>query len=453
MSSTGSAKAQFNPQQVISNRPENPYMAIPLDIDNDGDMDIIKANMEEFTIHWHNNIDGEGSFGPEILISENPALFLSLEGADIDNDGDNDILYLQNNPRKVGWFENIDGQGTFADGQILIETQQGIFVMSVKLNDIDNDNDVDVIAIISNSGFSSNIAWSENVNGLGDFSEVVLLIEDMRANSFQMVDIDNDGETDILTDFDGGSPARLVWHQNLGEVNFGSEEIIYQFDYLQSDNTSISNIEYVDIDTDDKKDIVITSHNDDIGTFYHWFENLDNLGSFGEIQPLANRGVFCDIDNDGDNDIVAHTNNSIFWIENEDGLGTYTTQRNITTEVDWVFYVDQADFNNDGFLDIVSTSIGDEKVAWYENTGILGIVENQLLGLNLYPNPVREILYIENPANYTITSIQIIDLLGRIVLSEKSNVKQLNLSGLKSGILFLRIATENGIITKKIVKE
>ena len=43
--------------------------------------------------------------------------------------------------------------------------------------------------------------------------------------------------------------------------------------------------------------------------------------------------------------------------------------------------------------------------------------------------------------------------MGRLVLKAEGGLNQLDVSKLPSGVLFVRIATENGVITKKVVKE
>ena len=73
--------------------------------------------------------------------------------------------------------------------------------------------------------------------------------------------------------------------------------------------------------------------------------------------------------------------------------------------------------------------------------------------ITIYPNPAKDILTIDNTSNTEITSINIYDVLGRIVLTEKSNMDQVDVSHLDSGLLFMEIETDQGVITKKIVKE
>ncbi len=74
--------------------------------------------------------------------------------------------------------------------------------------------------------------------------------------------------------------------------------------------------------------------------------------------------------------------------------------------------------------------------------------------ISVYPNPSNGIVMVQSER--IMNTIQLIDLNGRIVLTE-SNVsagkKQLNLQALSSGVYQLRVLTEEEIFTKKIVIE
>lgn len=82
----------------------------------------------------------------------------------------------------------------------------------------------------------------------------------------------------------------------------------------------------------------------------------------------------------------------------------------------------------------------------------LGIVENVVLDIKLYPNPVRDILNIETN-NIEITSINIFNVLGSkiLTLNEVEN-NNINISNLKKGVYFIQINANGNSITKKIIK-
>jgi len=84
----------------------------------------------------------------------------------------------------------------------------------------------------------------------------------------------------------------------------------------------------------------------------------------------------------------------------------------------------------------------------------LGVEDNVLNSqVNIYPNPVENILNIENNSYFTITSIHIYDSLGRLIVSENNPTRQIDVSNLTSGLFLVKMETDRGIITKKIIKE
>jgi hypothetical protein len=74
--------------------------------------------------------------------------------------------------------------------------------------------------------------------------------------------------------------------------------------------------------------------------------------------------------------------------------------------------------------------------------------------VDLYPNPVNNILTIYNP-NSDIAQIQIIDYSGKIVYQTEPNINQtnINISALKPGLYVARVITNNQTITKPFVKQ
>jgi hypothetical protein len=83
----------------------------------------------------------------------------------------------------------------------------------------------------------------------------------------------------------------------------------------------------------------------------------------------------------------------------------------------------------------------------------LNIEELEAERISIYPNPVKDLLRIDNTSTTEITSIKLYDVLGRLVLTEKENVDQIDVSHLDSGIQFIDIETEQGTVIKKIIKE
>ncbi|MCF6308284.1 MAG: T9SS type A sorting domain-containing protein [Flavobacteriaceae bacterium] len=73
--------------------------------------------------------------------------------------------------------------------------------------------------------------------------------------------------------------------------------------------------------------------------------------------------------------------------------------------------------------------------------------------IKAYPNPVKNILQITNNSNSAINSIQVYDVLGKLILQENNPTSKLDVSSLKSGLFFVQITTDKGVVTKKVVKQ
>ena len=78
--------------------------------------------------------------------------------------------------------------------------------------------------------------------------------------------------------------------------------------------------------------------------------------------------------------------------------------------------------------------------------------------ISIYPNPVKEVLYIQSNLNKKIeVNIQISDIQGRIVWRSKYDLssfenKKINLYNLTKGLYFIKLQSKNTWIVKKIIK-
>jgi len=61
----------FGPQQVISVLPEEPLSTFAADLDNDGDFDVLSGSFVNQKVAWYENTSGEGAFSVEQVISTN----------------------------------------------------------------------------------------------------------------------------------------------------------------------------------------------------------------------------------------------------------------------------------------------------------------------------------------------------------------------------------------------
>jgi hypothetical protein len=85
----------------------------------------------------------------------------------------------------------------------------------------------------------------------------------------------------------------------------------------------------------------------------------------------------------------------------------------------------------------------------------VGIGKNQSFVKRIYPNPVKDIFYIETNDNESF-SYKIFDILGREIISQKSdnkNISTIKTSHLKSGIYILRVFQNGFVENFQLIKD
>lgn len=96
--------------------------------------------------------------------------------------------------------------------------------------------------------------------------------------------------------------------------------------------------------------------------------------------------------------------------------------------------------NNNLILDLVGT-------------GTLAVDSALASQVSMYPNPVNNVLNISVPSSIQIEGATIYDILGKGTQVEVSANNTINTSSLASGVYLLTINTNEGNITKKVVKQ
>ncbi|WP_203295471.1 FG-GAP-like repeat-containing protein [Luteirhabdus pelagi] len=358
----------FGEQIIISENAQGAQAVYTADLNGDGAVDILSASEDDDKVAWYENEDGQGSFGLENIISTNADRVKDIKLADFDGDGDMDVISISRNDGKLAWYENIDGMGSF-DSENIISLDFG-FGTSVVVGDYDDDGDMDIVGSGRNPGL---IYAFENLDGLGDFSLPIVIDDEVTSYyDVKLIDLDDDTDLDILVaqQYDGG----VFWYENLdghGTYNEGSS--------VEVNDYTATSVSAADMDGDGDKDIlkvgwVSGEGRDEI--FYH--ENLNGLGNFGSQEAFVNvegvneplRGKLADVDGDLDLDIVILEENGgkAVWFENTDGMGTYSNPIEILTEENMPISLAVGDIDSDSDIDVA--------VGSFELTGGLSWIEN-----------------------------------------------------------------------------
>lgn len=181
-----------------------------VDIDNDGDQDIISLVSQEWEEIYCFVNDGKGNFRSKLLWGSNNEDFGSsgIFICDLNQDGKPDILYTNGDafdyipPRGrpwhgVQWLEN-SGNLIFSFHRL----SNFIGAYSARPSDIDNDGDIDLFAV---SGFnlwdnseSQSFIWLENTGNM-EYRKHNIANSPTHIIILESGDFNNDGLTDFVT--------------------------------------------------------------------------------------------------------------------------------------------------------------------------------------------------------------------------------------------------------------
>src|SRR5690554_6027083 len=440
------AHAQFGPQQIISSEAQLARSVFAADINGNGHQDVIaSARIGDFHIAWFENLDGEGNFGvPQIIEDDLSGQIHKVVAADLDNDGDIDVLASAYFSGEIVWYENLDGQGNFSARKVIDIIPKTFSVIAA---DVDGDGDMDIIGVSDDHG----LFWFENLDGNGNFSEKKIIDSQISSRSVVAMDFDGDGDLDIL--ISGMVNYKVSWYENLdGQGNFGPKQIV------DGTGMSANMVAAGDITGNGAMDIVFAAPGDNEVA---WFENLDGLGNFGPKRIITNNllmgvaGYIADLDNDGDMDglgtSVEAYGGEVVWFEYLDGAGNFSDKKVISTEVMSPYSVIAADIDGDGDMDVISASQNDNKIAWYKNQ-TLGVDDFRENDFKIYPVPSNEKVFIASKHD-NIRQITVFDMLGQRVMQLTGDHREMDISQLQAGMYVVSIKTDRGIVSKKIIKE
>ncbi len=440
------SQVTFSDENIInSNDVKGPRTVYAADIDGDGDMDMVSASNQDNKIAWYENTDGLGTFGPQQLISNGAIGPNTVIAADLDGDNDLDVLSASSFDATIAWYPNTDGAGTFGERQVISNTCQ--YAMWVAVADLDKDGDLDVV---SASLADDKIAWYENTDGAGAFGAQQIVSTQADAALFvQVADINNDGWIDIISA--SMQDGKVAWYQNMNGSGFSAQNVITE--QLNQPRA----VACADIDKDGDIDIAVASSGNNMVS---WYQNTDGAGTFGAQNVIANdvtgavSVAAADIDKDGDQDIVAcaYNTNMVMWYENTDGLGAFGQRHVITNTAQGPNHLYIADLNGDTKQDVAVVCEIGNKLVWYENETELSVQENAaMLSCQLYPLPVADKLHIDMP-QHSIQKISVLDMQGKLLQLLPCVQNTVDMSAFNSGMYLLKIYTDKQIVVKKVVK-
>ena len=229
------------------------------DLDGDGDLDLSVAQFgyDQGETRWMENVGG-WRFESHVLQTLSGAINADI--ADVDGDGDLDIVSLVSQEwEEIYVFVN-DGHGEFTPTRVFGASNEDFGSSWISLADLDRDGDVDVL-YSNGDAFDyapptgrnwNGVQWLENRGGvrfvyhrIGDFSG---------ASSPQAADLDGDGDIDIAVvsaynNWEKADAQSLAWFENDGKMGFTLHP-------LATSPTHLITLAIGDLDGDSRPDLV-----------------------------------------------------------------------------------------------------------------------------------------------------------------------------------------------------
>ncbi|HGY92161.1 MAG TPA: VCBS repeat-containing protein, partial [Planctomycetes bacterium] len=370
LTSTARLTAQgggFGPEMVLTNQADGVAEVVAADIDGDGDLDVVAAAYLDHTITWFENLGG--FFGPPMIVSSSVQYVYSLKVGDIDGDGDLDVLSASFGNYDLGWQPNLGG-GVFGPRQVITSSAIGTLAF-VDLADLDGDGDLDIALGRQFFGpglqLTGAISWIENQGG-GTFGPL-LAIDSAIPNDGVAMDADEDGDLDVVW----LSSQALEWSEHQGGGTFAPSQTLVAGPFASR------RLRPVDFDGDGDEDLAL------FGSGAIAFAEHTGAGTWGlAAADVAFLGVFDidfgDLDDDGDLDVAGIGIPTLTWIPAFDDfqLGPRVL---VDATVGAGAGIDLADLDGDGRLDLLYADREVDTVAWRSNR--LSIAPHPLVATEL----------------------------------------------------------------------
>ncbi len=328
-----------------------------LDLNNDFLQDVVavSSGWGGDDLIWHrSNSNGTQSTSSTLIYGELTGGRNGFYGADIDRDGDIDLVTAENDDDDVTIWYNTNGQGTSWSGRKISDNFEG--ATDLYIADFGSDGWVDIVGASEDDHDVS--IWRQTSNG--NFAGELRIDGDLReARAIDVGDLNGDGRLDVVA----GGEEGLFWYRNEGSgTSWTTLTTINGSSYQPQD------LKVADIDSDNDLDIIIAADNG----VYYWRNN--GSGTFiTEPTQVVNFKVaqiaVADLDRDGDNDLIFGKNSSnasLYWFSNN-GFGGFAAFTIDSSGLNNITAVGVGDLDNDGFIDIAIGTDGEDDLFRYRN--------------------------------------------------------------------------------------
>ncbi|HEX6812792.1 MAG TPA: VCBS repeat-containing protein [Planctomycetota bacterium] len=325
--------------------PAMPIQSLAADVDGDGDQDLLTVSDNRLTVH----VQQAGAFVGTSFYQAYPT-FMGIAAGHLNGDAYIDLVVNSSGLNATAPQVHWGSPGSFLSATpFSLGWPAGSFSSRSALGDVDNDGDLDVVHAINGALTNSSALWLNQ--GGNSFVAAGSGVWPGIAAAYavpHLKDLDGDGWLDcLLLSSDQTSTVRLLWN-NGGTF---AQATTAEFPSLQG---GYFGVVQADFDGDTDLDLVLGG----------WVTSGALLPRVGVRQfalgPTAATGantlavMAADADDDGDQDLVVVTRDQI-EVRTNDGLGTFTRTSTCGDNINVVMAL-AADLDQDGDEDLLRAS-------------------------------------------------------------------------------------------------
>jgi hypothetical protein len=256
----------------------NTYEVCVGDMDLDGDLDILSTSCTSYEVAWWRNDGGTPLAWTFQVIGSGFGEAHSAWFADLDGDGDSDVVAAGSTANEIAWWRNEGGSPPSWTKTMIRSGFSG--ARSVRTGDIDRDGRIDVVGTC----WGGQVAWWRNDGGDPvAWTEHTVDATLSGGHSVGLEDLDGDGDLDVIA---AGFTSQLVrWYENQG-----GNPVAWTARTVATAYSGAAEVATADVDGDGDPDILGTSY---YGNDFNWWEVVEYRAS-GELTSsiLDTQGSF-----------------------------------------------------------------------------------------------------------------------------------------------------------------
>ena len=368
--------------------------------------------------------------------------------------------------RMLGGFAIVFGFASVANSQVfnapvlnpfgLTSPSATVYLQFPEMADLDNDGDMDILAGVYDEYGFSGLSYYENIGSseAPEFSASVInpfgITVSNPINFPALVDLDNDGDLDLLN---GEYYGSMSYFENTGTASAPSFAAPTSLPFGLTATFYLAMPTFADLDNDGDMDLLVgeqyanQQYFENIGTAEAPSFDAPQMNPFGlTVGYGLSSPEFGDFDNDGDFDLMigAYYGNFEYYMNtgsasNPVFFGPVTNPFELSPTYEFNFPT-VADLDGDGDLDLMVCE-GYGNFQYFENIDPTTSIDEIGVKGSILPNPFNDVLSFN--FDQDVVHAEFVNLAGQVILRVENPGANVDVSSLHQGMYIVKCRHAN----------